>query len=206
MLDRKLGVALIGMGGAVATTAIAGIETIKAGLNGTDGLPLAGRHVHGLAPYASLVFGGWDLSGDDLATAVLRHGVLSERDLSSGASALRDMRPSRAVGSTDFCANISGAHKIAAGSHRHAVDIIQTDLAGLRSTQGVDGVVMVNLASVERLPDLDAVCLQDIDAFEQGLDRSDPAISPSMLYAYAAITATRRTRTSRRACRPTWRR
>lgn len=48
---RRVGVAFVGMGGAVATTAIAGIETIKSGSNRLDGLPLAGVSVAGLADY-----------------------------------------------------------------------------------------------------------------------------------------------------------
>ena len=41
----KVGVAIVGVGGAVATTAIAGIEMIRAGSNSRDGLPLADRNV-----------------------------------------------------------------------------------------------------------------------------------------------------------------
>ncbi|MEH3145729.1 MAG: hypothetical protein PGN34_10335 [Methylobacterium frigidaeris] len=66
---RRLGVAFVGMGGAVATTAIAGIEMIKAGSNRLDGLPLAGKAVAGMTDYKDLVFGGWDLNGDDLGAA-----------------------------------------------------------------------------------------------------------------------------------------
>ena len=39
-MAERLGVAIVGVGGAVATTAIAGIEMIKAGSNSFDGLPL----------------------------------------------------------------------------------------------------------------------------------------------------------------------
>ena len=41
MSERKLGVAIIGLGGAVGTTMVAGIELLKQGLIGTEGLPLA---------------------------------------------------------------------------------------------------------------------------------------------------------------------
>ena len=47
-MAERLGVAIVGVGGAVATTAIAGIEMIKAGSNSLDGLPLAGRDVAGM--------------------------------------------------------------------------------------------------------------------------------------------------------------
>ncbi len=42
---------------------------LKSGSNRLDGLPLAGVSVPGLADYRDLVFGGWDLMDDDLATA-----------------------------------------------------------------------------------------------------------------------------------------
>ncbi len=187
MAEARLGVAVIGLGGAVATTAVAGIEMLKSGSNSLDGLPLADRNVPGLVDYRALSFGGWDLSADDLATAATRHGVLGEKELTNGASSLAGMRPWPAVGSTDFCRNIDGAHKVAAPGHRAAVQAIQDDLARFKRAQGLDRVVMINLASTERVPDMAADCLQSPQAFERGLDRDDAAISPAMLYAYAAI-------------------
>ena len=188
-MASRLGVAVIGLGGAVATTALAGIEMIRAGSNSLNGLPLADRAAAGLPAYSDLVFGGWDLSGDDLATAALGHGVVSPEELADGASALRGMTPWPAVGSRDFCANIDGANKIAADGHREAVARIRDDLARFKAEKGLDEVVVINLASVERKADLDAPALQSLDAFERGLDGDDPAISPAMLYAYAAISS-----------------
>ena len=189
MTDGKLGVAVIGLGGAVATTAVAGIAMIKAGSNSLDGLPLADRNVPGLADYRDMLFAGWDLSGDDLATAALRHGVIGERELSDGASSLGSIRPWPAVGSTDFCQNITGANKLVAGNHRAAIAAIQADMTSFRAKQKLDRLVMINLASTERLPDLTAETFASIDAFERGLDANDAEISPAMLYAYAAITS-----------------
>ena len=189
MSTAKFGVALIGMGGAVATTAIAGIEMLKSGWNGLDGLPLADCDAPGIAPYRDIVFSGWDLSGDDLGSAALRHGVIGEKELSNGASSLRGMRPNPAVGSVDFCANIDGGHKIAARSHREAIETIRSDLAGFRKAQGVDRLVVINLASTERVPDLSGSSFGSLPEFERGLDADDPDISPAMLYAYAAIAS-----------------
>lgn len=187
--NEKLGVAVVGLGGAVATTAVAGIAMIRAGSNSLDGLPLADRHVPGMADYRDMRFAGWDLSGDDLATAARRHGVIGEPELADGASSLHDMRPWPAIGSTDFCQNIDGAHKLVAGGHRAAVAAIQADLQSFRDAQKLDRVVMINLASTERLPDLDADVFGGIGAFERGLDADDAEIGPAMLYAYAAITS-----------------
>ncbi len=184
----RLGVALVGMGGAVATTAIAGIELIKSGANRQDGLPLAGLAIPGMAGYRDLVFGGWDVNGDDLGTAAETHGVVSKELLSDGASALRGMRPWKAVGSSRFCRNIDGGNKITTRGHRDAVELITADLKRFRIESGADRVVVVNLASTESWPDLTAPALTSLDAFERGLDRDDDAIGPAMLYAYAAVS------------------
>ena len=188
MTDR-LGVAIVGLGGAVATTAIAGIEMIKAGSNSLGGLPLADRDDAGLVAYRDLCFGGWDLTEDTLDVCALRHGVIGNTELSDGASSLSGMRAWPAVGSTDFCANIDGGNKIAATGHRQAVEFIRADMDRFRVEQGLERLVMINLASTERLPDPQAESLSSIAAFERGLDANDPAISPAMLYAYAAIGA-----------------
>ncbi len=188
-MGERVGIAVIGLNGAVATTAAAGIAMIRAGSNDLSGLPLASRDVEGMAAYRDLHFGGWDLSHDDLATAALKHGVLTESDLANGAGSLSDMRPWPAVGSTDFCANIDGANKIAAPGHRAAVKHIQDDLARFKSEQNLDRVVMINLASTERKADLGADALSSVEGFERGLDSDDAAISPAMLYAYAAIAS-----------------
>ncbi|BAQ48438.1 MULTISPECIES: inositol-3-phosphate synthase [Methylobacterium] len=184
---RRVGVAFVGMGGAVATTAIAGIEMIKSGSNRLDGLPLAGHAVAGMVGYKDLVFGGWDLNGDDLGAAATGHGVLTRQDIENGAQVLNGMKPWPAVGSAKFCKNIDGGNRIVAKDHREAVDCIAGDLKRFREESGVDDVVVVNLASTERWPDLDDPTLNSAAAFERGLDSSDEAISPAMLYAYAAI-------------------
>jgi len=185
----KVGVAVIGLGGAVATTAAAGIEMIRGGSNDRRGLPLADRNVAGMADYRDLHFGGWDLNGDDLATAAIRHGVIGDKELANGAALLRDMKPWAAVGSTNFCANIDGANKFAAAGHRAAVERIQADMARFKAERSLDRLVVVNLASTERKVDPAHASLASVDAFERALDADDPAISPAMLYAYAAIAA-----------------
>jgi myo-inositol-1-phosphate synthase len=186
-MSERLGVAIIGLGGAVATTAVAGVEMIKAGSNTLAGLPLADRDVPGMAAYRDMVFGGWDLADQDLGACALAHGVIGEKELTNGASVLNRMFAWPAVGSTDFCANIDGGNKVAAEGHRQAIELIQADLHRFRREQEADRLVVVNLASTERLPDESAECLQSADAFERGLDANDAAISPAMLYAYAAI-------------------
>jgi len=184
---RRIGVLVVGLGGAVATTAAAGIEMVRAGSNDMAGLPLAGVGAAGIAAYRNLHFAGWDLHGENLENAVREHRVLDREQAEVVAPALRGMKPWPAVGSVDFCKNVDGVNKIAAGSHRDAVDRIRDDIRRYRETSGIENLVVVNLASVERWPDKGALALHTPEGFEQGLDSSDPAISPAMLYAYAAI-------------------
>jgi myo-inositol-1-phosphate synthase len=183
---RHLGVLVVGLGGAVASTAVAGIEMLRAGSNDLAGLPLASVGTAGLAPYRNIHFAGWDLHGDDLASAVREHRVLDRDQTEMVEDALTTMKPWPAVGSVDFCKNVDGSNKIT-GSHREAVAQIRSDIRNYRETTGIGDVVVINLASVERWPDLALEVLQTAAGFERGLDANDPAISPAMLYAYAAI-------------------
>ncbi|WP_426954655.1 inositol-3-phosphate synthase [Muricoccus radiodurans] len=183
---RRVGVAVVGLGGAVATTAAAGIEVIRAGANRLDGLPLGDVSVPGMVDYRDIVFGGWDLDGSDLSSAARHHRVLSDAQVADTQDALSAIRPWPAVGSGAFCRGVDGANKHEAPGHRAAVDAIAADLRRFRDTSGADSVVMINLASTERTPG-DDPALHSLDAFERALDRDDPSIGPAMLYAYAAI-------------------
>ena len=186
-IGRRVGVLVVGMGGAVASTAAAGIEMLRAGSNDMAGLPLAGVGAPGIAAYRNLHFAGWDLHGENLNTAVREHRVLDREQADLVAPALSAMTPWPAVGSVDFCKNVDGANKVAANSHREAVERIRDDIRRYRDSSGIHNLVMVNLASVERWPDKNATALRTPEGFEQGLDTSDAVISPAMLYAYAAI-------------------
>ena len=183
----RLGVAMVGLGGAVATTAVAGVELLRQALVGLDGLPLAALDAD-LAPYDALVFGGWDLTGDDLAKAAEVHGVLEAPQLAAVADHLAQHRPWPGVGSADFCRNVEGDHRVEVG-HRAAVQALVADLERFRNEQSLDGIVVVNLASTERVHDTTLPVFDTIEAFEAGLDCDHPEIGPGSRYAYAAIQA-----------------
>jgi myo-inositol-1-phosphate synthase len=185
---RRLGVAIVGVGGAVATTAVAGIELLKRGDNRLDGLPLSDVTVAGLVSYRDMVFGGWDLSADNLAQAASTHRVLTHEQMADLGPALATMKPWAAVGSGDFCRKVDGVNKRAFEGHRAAIAAIKDDLERFRTESGADGLVMINLASTESWPD-DTSPYVSAAAFEQALDDDHPAIGPAMLYAYAAIEA-----------------
>jgi myo-inositol-1-phosphate synthase len=193
---RRVGTAIVGLGGAVATTAVAGLELLRLGAVGADGLPLAGltlgeaslEEATGLVGYDDLVIGGWDLDGSDLYKAAEQHGVLDARQLSQAEPLLSTLTPWPAAGDADFCRNVTGGNVVLAEGRRAQVDAVRADLRRFREEQQLDGLVLLNLASTERWPDPAAACLQTPEAFEAGLDADDRAITPSMVYAYAAIS------------------
>ena len=190
--QRRVGVAIVGLGGAVATTAVAGIELLRLGGAGPEGLPLASARpelTSQLADYEDLVFCGWDLSPDDLLRAAQIHDVLSPAQLEVAAPALERIVPWPAVGNAAFCHNILGSHLLAAESHRAVVDVVQGDLRRFREEQRLDSTVVINLASTEGRGDPTLPIFATLEAFEAALDADAPEIGPAMLYAYAALMA-----------------
>jgi myo-inositol-1-phosphate synthase len=187
--------AVVGLGGAVATTAVAGLDLLRSGGGDATGLPLAGLQVDGrpveeatgMAGYADIVVGGWDLDGTDLRKAAELHGVLDHRLLEQAGPHLSSVTPWPAAGDADFCRNVTGGNVVLAETRRAQVDAVRADLRRFREEQQLDGLVLVNLASTERWPDPAAPALQSAEAFEAGLDSDDRSITPAMVYAYAAI-------------------
>ncbi len=190
MNSRKLGIAIIGLGGAVGTTMVAGIELLKKGKIGTEGLPLANLDAHlikDLADYENIVFAGWDLFGEHLAKAAEEHDVLTHKQFVAVEDELRQLKPWRAVGNKEFLANIDGENQFAQeNSHRETIEKIRSDLQEFKKT--CDAAVVINLASTEKLAAEGNEIFNSIADFEEALDANSKEISPAMLYAYAAIS------------------
>ena len=186
MSERKLGIAIIGLGGAVGTTMVAGIELLKKGFIGTEGLPLADFDAD-LVSYENIKFAGWDLFGEHLAKAAEEHDVLTHKQFVAVEEDLRKIKPWRAVGNKSFLENIEGENQFSAtDSHRDTIEKIQKDLREFKKT--CDSTVVINLASTEKLADEGNEMFNSLADFEKALDANKQEISPSMLYAYAAIS------------------
>lgn len=184
MSDRKLGIAVIGLGGAVGTTMVAGIELLKKGLIDTTGLPLADSDAD-LVSYQNIVFAGWDLFGEHLAKAAEEHEVLTHKQFVAVEDELKKIKPWRAAANKDFLANIEGENTVSADSHRETIEKIRENLRDFQKT--CDAVVVINLASTEKLADEGNEIFNSLADFEKALDENSREISPAMLYAYAAI-------------------
>ncbi len=179
----KLGIAVVGIGGAVGTTMAAGMELLRAGAIDTTGLPLAG--VDGLVGYDEIEFAGWDLFSDHLAAAAAEHDVLTHKQFVAVEENLMQIKPWPAIGDLRFLSNIDGQNLVGGGSHRDSIAKVRDNISEFRGR--CDSVVVINLASTEKLTDDGNEIFNSLASFEAALDANSEAISPAMLYAYAAI-------------------
>lgn len=183
MAKRKLGIAVVGIGGAVGTTMAAGVELLRQNAIDTTGLPLAGFNA--LADYTEIEFAGWDLFDSDLATAAEGHEVLTLKQFAAVQSSLGEKRPWPAIADPRFLSNIAGTNVISLSRVRDAVEQVRADIREFRAQ--CDAVCVVNLASTETLTEADNSKFASLGAFEKAIDANAVDISPAMLYAYAAI-------------------
>ncbi len=191
---NRIGVAIVGVNGAVASTVIAGVELMKRGLAPRVGMVTERTDARiaesitellDLAPLDSLVFAGWDLQFANPYEGALHHKVLPAHVLEQVQPELERIRPWPAVFAKSYVGKLSGENVIRTSGFREEVAILERDLESFKKAQGLDRVVMVNLASTERFLDEQPVH-RDLRAFEAGLDANDPAITPAMRYFYAA--------------------
>src|SRR5580693_8212434 len=157
---NRIGVAIVGVNGAVASTVIAGVELMKRGLVPRVGMVTEKTDARiaesitellEFAPLDQLVFAGWDLQFANVYEGALHHKVLPPHVLEQVKTELEHITPWPAVFSSKY----------------------------------LDRLVMVNLASTESFLEEQPVH-KNLRAFEAGLDANDPSISPAMRYFYVA--------------------
>lgn len=187
MAKRKLGIAVVGVGGAVGTTMFAGLELIRKGAIGPQGLPLAEISGAGLVPYEDIIVAGWDLYGNHLASAAEEHDVLTFKQFNAVEAELRNAKPWPGIGNPEFVTHIAGENQISAKGHRGVIERIRQDIDQLGAE--CESVVVINLASTEKLAIEGNEVLNSLTDLEKALDENSSDISPAMLYAYAAISA-----------------
>ncbi len=200
----KLGILIPGIGGAVGTTFIAAVEAIKSrvalpigSLTQMGTIRLGKRDEYriptikefiSLADLEDLVYYGWDVYGDNCYDAAIKAGVL-ERDLiDSVRYPLQQTEPQPAVFRKEFVKNLDGDNVKPHKNHMDLVDALKEDIRNFKEEHDIDRCVMIWCASTEAY-----LTKQDVhktlSKFEKGLKKNDPSISPSMLYAYAALTS-----------------
>ncbi|HZY61678.1 MAG TPA: inositol-3-phosphate synthase [Edaphobacter sp.] len=197
--NGKLGVMIPGMG-AVATTLIAGVEAVRRGLAKPIGSTTQmgtirlGKRNEGrnplikdfapIAPLDDLVFTGWDIFGGNLYDAARTAQVLDKDQLDEIKPFLESIEPMPAAFDQHYVKRLQGK-KVKTGKNKcDLANQIRNDIAEFKTK--TDRQVMIWTGSTEIFLEPSAVH-QSLEAFEKGLVKDDPGISPSMLYAWAAL-------------------
>lgn len=200
----RLGVLIPGLG-SVATTFAAGVALIRRGeadpvgsltqlgvLTDKENGSEEPRRIKDLVPLPGLedlVIGGWDAFAGDGYEAATSAAVLSEAHLESAREELRAIEPMPAVFDSRYVSRLQDDHVKNVKSYdslRQAAEMVREDIREFKRVNGLDRVVMISCASTEAYAQPRQVHY-DLASFERALEESDPAVSPAMIYAYAAL-------------------
>ncbi len=199
----RLGVMTPGMG-AVATTFIAGVMAVRKGLAKPIGsltqmgsIRLGKRTENrnppikefvDLAGLEDLVFGGWDIFPDSAYESAKKAGVLRPEDLEPLKEELHAVKPWPAVFDQRYVKNLHGDNVKKAPTKFDLARMLMDDIQNFKKTNKLDRMIMVWCASTEIFLKKEPVH-ETIETFEKAMKENHPAIAPSMIYAYAALSS-----------------
>ena len=201
--NGRLGVLTPGLG-AVASTFIAGVIAARNGLATPIGSVTQMAHIRlgqrdedrnplirdfvPLAGLDDLVFGGWDPISANVLEAARTCGVLEERDLAPLSAELEGIVAMDAVFDQRWVKKLDGARvKPATSKWDQALALVE-DIERFRRENDCERLVMVWCGSTEAYQEPSAVHAS-VESFETGLRSGDENISPSQIYAYAALVS-----------------
>jgi myo-inositol-1-phosphate synthase len=133
-----------------------------------------------------VVFGAWDIFSDSAYDAALHAGVLEKSLVEDLREQLESLKPMAAVFEHNYVKRLNGTNIKNGKNKMELAEQLIADIANFKAEKNCDRIVIVWAASTEIFLETSAVH-ETIEAFEKGLYDDDPAIAPSMIYAYAAI-------------------
>ncbi|MFA6489256.1 MAG: inositol-3-phosphate synthase [Candidatus Micrarchaeia archaeon] len=199
--EGKLGILLPGLG-AVSTTFIAGVmlarkglllpigsltqmQTIRLGKRDENRAPLIKDAVP-LASLSDIEFASWDIFPDNAYESAMKAGVLTPEHLNLVKGELEQIKPMKAVFDHNFIKNIDGQNVKTGATKLELAEQVREDIRRFKKEKNLSRVVAVWCASTETYIEEKPVHAT-LESFERGLAANDGAISPSMIYAYAAL-------------------
>ncbi len=201
--NGKLGVLVVGVGGAVSSTFICGtlavrkgkatpigsltqLATIRLGKRNENRFPKI-KDVVPLAGLDDMVFGGWDIFEENIYEASMHAEVLKKEDIDCVKEELEAIRPMKAVFDQNFVKRLHGTHVKSASTRWELMEQVREDIRSFKSINGCDRVVVMWAASTEVYIPLSEEH-KSLAAFEKAMkENNEEVIAPSMCYAYAAI-------------------
>ncbi|NLI81467.1 MAG: inositol-3-phosphate synthase [Deltaproteobacteria bacterium] len=200
--EGRLGVLVPGLGGAVSTTFIAGVELVRRGIAEPVGsltqlgtIRLGKRFEHRvprikefipLASLDDLVFGGWDIYEANAYEAAMYARVLSRDHMEAIKGFLSGIVPMKAAFSRQFVKNLDGVHVKPGGDLRQHVEALKEDIRRFREDHQLDRCVMIWCGSTEVHLQVEDIH-QSPQSLRRAVDQNHPHVAPSMLYAMAAL-------------------
>lgn len=200
----RLGVLVVGLG-AVSTTFIAGTLAVRKGLAKPVGSitqmakirlgkkeenrnPLI-KDVVPLTDLNDLVFGSWDIFPDSAYESATHAQVLKQPDIDNVKDELEAIKPMPAAFDQNWVKRLHGTHVKNCKSRWDMAEQLRADIRNFKTSNKCDRIVVIWAASTEiYLP----YCPETHDTlahFEQAMkDNKMDKISPSMCYAYAALS------------------
>jgi myo-inositol-1-phosphate synthase len=188
--------------GAVATTFIAGVLAVRKGLASpigsltqmgtirlgkrTDGRAPLVKDFVPLADLNDIVFGGWDIFEDDCYQSAAHAGVLESSLLEQIRPELAAIKPWKAVFDRQYVKRLDGPNVKKGKNKKDLAEQLRADIRAFKKDNNLSRLVMIWCGSTEIFM-TEAPCHASIEAFEKGLEASDPAIPSSMIYTYAAL-------------------
>ena len=196
----RLGVLVVGVGGAVSTTMITGTLAARKGLakpigsitqmatirmeNNDEKLI---KDVVPLADLNDIVFGGWDIFPDNAYEAAMYAEVLKEKDLNLVKEELQAIKPMPAAFDHNFAKRLNGTYIKQAATRWEMVEQLREDIRNFKAANNCERIAVLWAASTEIYVPL---CKEheSLAALEEAMKANNTeVVSPSMCYAYAAI-------------------
>ncbi|GHV21831.1 myo-inositol-1-phosphate synthase [Bacteroidia bacterium] len=199
----KLGVLVVGVGGAVASTFIAGtlitrnglgvpvgsitqLATIRLGKREENRFPKIKDAVP-LAKLDDIVFGGWDIFEDDIYAAARHAEVLTIEDLDKVKDELSSIKPMKAVFDQNFVKRLHGTWVKTAPTKWDLMQQVREDIQRFKKENNCTRLVCIWCGSTEVFTELTKVH-KSLPALETAMKENSPEIAPSMIYAYACLS------------------
>ncbi len=196
----RLGIMVVGLGGAVSTTMIAGVLSARKGLAKPIGsitqmatMRLENNEeklIKDIVPLTNLddiVFGGWDIFEDNAYDAAMYAEVLKEKDLLPVKEEMQAIKPMAAAFDHNWAKRLNGVYVKQPATRWELMEQLRQDIRDFKATNNCERISMIWAASTEIYIPMSEAHMT-LEAFEAAM-RADntEVISPSMCYAYAAI-------------------
>ena len=197
----KLGVLIPGMG-SVASTFICGVlacnkgiakpigsmtqmGSIRLGKRSEKRSPIIKDFVP-ISDMKDIAFGGWDINDENIYEISLRSKVLDKTLLNELRPELETINVYKAVFDHKYVRRLNGDWIKKGTSKMDLAEQVMDDIKNFNKLNDITSNVMIWCGSTEIYFEPSDVH-SNIEKFEQGLKNNDDSISPSMIYAYAAI-------------------